>query len=129
MARLRKPAAIKNSPFKNAKWNELVKGREFTQADVPTLSLLCQWYEVIEKCMDDISIDGNVQVAYQNEMGDLRALPQLSTMKQASAEIRALSKQLGISEGAEPAQPKRKETTLYVIQANRKSRAASARGA
>ena len=32
-------------------------------------------------------------------MGDLRALPQIQIMKQASAEIRQLSRRLGIADG------------------------------
>ncbi len=33
--------------------------------------------------------DGLPQVAYQNQIGDIKALPQLLTMKRASEEIRA----------------------------------------
>lgn len=51
-------------------------------------------------CMSDIDVGGGVQVAYQNDVGDIKALPQLSTMKQASAEIRQLNKQLGIDDEA-----------------------------
>ena len=98
MAGLEKPANISNDDFRSAKWDELVAGRDFSQSDVPTLALLVSWYQVIEQCMDDIGANGGVQVAYQNDMGDIKALPQLSTMKQASAEIRALSRQLGLDE-------------------------------
>lgn len=127
---LEKPTNIAASEFKSAKWDEITSGRDFDQADVPQLALLCQWYEVVEQCMDDISMNGGVQVAYQNDMGDLKALPQLSTMKQASAEIRALNKQLGINDEAAPKEPKEtKVVTLSVIQANRRARANNARGA
>lgn len=117
-----KPSSIARSPFKSQKWDELVDGRDFQTSDIPTLSLLCQWYEVIEKCMDDISYDGNIQVAYQNDIGDIKAFPQLSTMKQASAEIRALNKQLGINDEA-VADTKPKETKLYAIQTLRRAKA------
>ena len=63
------------------------------------LTLLVQWHAVVERCIEDMD-DANGQVAYQNEAGDLKALPQISTMKQASAEIRQLNKQLGIADGA-----------------------------
>ena len=119
----KKPISVESSPFKSAKWDEITAGREFQDSDVPTLALLCQWYEVVEKCMDDIDIGGGVQVAYQNDMGDIKALPQLSTMKQASAEIRALNKQLGIADGHEE-KPKKGTAKLYVIQSNRRARAA-----
>ena len=92
-----KPPSVASDPFKSAQWDELTAGRDFSQADAPTLELLCQWYAVVKTCIDDIDAVG--QVAYTNDMGDLRALPQISTMKQASAEIRQLAKQLGIADG------------------------------
>ena len=55
-------------------------------------------------CMSDIDVGGGVQVAYQNDVGGIKALPQLSTMKQASAEIRQLNKQLG-TDDEPPTQP------------------------
>lgn len=125
---LNKPDSISHDEFKSAKWDELTEGRNYTQSDVPALTLLCQWYAVIEKCMDDITYNGEVQVAYQNDLGDVKAMPQLSTMKQASAEIRALNKQLGINDEAR-ADSKPKDTMLYVIQKNRQSRAANQAGA
>lgn len=122
---LRKPANVANDQFRSEKWDELTAGREFSQADTPTLVLLVSWYQVIEQCMDDIGANGGVQVAYQNDMGDIKALPQLSTMKQASAEIRALNKQLGISDGHDVAQhaeqPEHGETFLKLIQDKRKA--------
>lgn len=122
---LEKPASIKSSPFKSSKWDELTKGRNFSTSDIPALELLCAWYEVAATCIDDISIADGVQVAYQNDLGDLKALPQLSTMKMASAEIRALNKQLGINDEARPEQPEGKATMLHVILQNRQARAAN----
>ena len=119
---LTKPASIQASPFKSAKWDEITAGRDFKESDTPVIALLCSWYEVVEKCMSDIDVGGGVQVAYQNDIGDIKALPQLTTMKQASAEIRALNKQLGINDEATQSKPTR-EVPLYVIQANRQSRA------
>lgn len=119
---IEKPESIANSPFKSKKWDELIEGRTFQPSDAPALTLLCQWYEVIEKCMDDISYNGNIQVAYQNDLGDIKAFPQLATMKQASAEIRALNKQLGINDEAQQ-QDKPKETKLYAIQTLRRAKA------
>lgn len=98
---LQKPRSIEKSAFKSQKWDEITKGRNFTEANIPELTLLCQWYQVVDKCMDDLSNDDDgIQVAYANDYGDVKALPQLSTMKQASAEIRALNKQLGINDEA-----------------------------
>lgn len=65
--------------------------------------------------MDEISGDSGVQVCYQNDAGDIKAVPQLATMKQASAEIRALNKQLGINDQAAPAAPERKASVLQLV--------------
>ena len=126
---LTKPATVADSPFKSAKWDEITEGREFNPADAPVLALLCSWYEVVDKCMSDIDVGGEVQVAYSNDLGDIKALPQLSTMKQASAEIRALNKQLGIDDEAKPKQSERRVIPLDVIKSKRQSRAAAAGGA
>ncbi|WP_270207984.1 P27 family phage terminase small subunit [Eggerthella lenta] len=124
-----KPDSIERDEFKSAKWDELTAGRSYSESDVPALELLCQWHAVVQRCIDDMDEAGGM-VAYQNEHGDLKALPQLSTMKQASAEIRALNKQLGIND--EPAarpEPSRKETTLNVIKFRREEKARAARAA
>ena len=124
-----KPPSVAGDAFKSAKWDEVTAGRGFAQSDAPALSLLCQWYAVVERCMEDLDMGGDLpQVAYQNDVGDVRALPQLATMKQASAEIRALNKQLGICDDARPAQAEKKETKFDVILCNRlkKARAAGA---
>lgn len=129
MAELRKPASVAANAFKSAKWDELVEGRDFTLADVPILELLCQWYAIVDRCMDDMDVNGEIQVAYSNDMNDIKALPQTGLLKQASAEIRALNKQLGICDGRDTQgaeKPKVKETKLYVIQANREARSARA---
>jgi phage terminase small subunit len=126
---IEKPRKIATNDVTNAKWDELVAGRDFSDSDIPVLTLLCQWYAVLDSCVDDINVGDRIQVAYQNDMGDVKALPQLGTMKMASAEIRALNKQLGINDTAVPAEKDdEKGTMLYVIQANRQARATN-RGA
>ena len=122
---LQKPESVEASPFKSAKWDEITAGREFQESDAPVLALLCSWYEVVDKCMTDIDVGGGIQVAYQNDLGDIKALPQLSTMKQASAEIRAINKQLGIDDEVKPSKPKERNEPLYVIQSNRAAKAAN----
>lgn len=127
-----KPESIAKDSFKSAKWDEVTRGRDFPESAVPSLVLLCQWYAVIERCMDDLDFGGELpQVAYQNDMGDLKAMPQLSTMKQASAEIRALNRQLGIDD-AVPSGKRAEVTPLEVIRCRYKGRkpgAADSRGA
>lgn len=112
---LEKPAAVAGDPVKSAKWDELTAGRSFTQADAPTLALLCQWYKIVE------------QTAYQNDMGDLKSFPQIATLKTASAEIRQLNKQLGITDGHEGAPDVRNvQTKLFSIAERHEARKARA---
>lgn len=120
-----KPLSIAADPVKSRKWDEVTSGRDFQESDAPTIALLCQWHAIAERCMDDLSPDGETMVAYSNKMDDIKALPQIATLKQASAEIRALNKQLGIAGASRPAQPRGRGTVLNVIQGNRQSRAAN----
>lgn len=120
---LQKPVSVSSSEFKSAKWDEITEGRNFTKADIPIIALLCQWYEVIERCMEDIAFDDGIHVAYANDIGDIKAFPQLATMKQASAEIRALNKQLGIDDEVRPQPKEEKRSPLIEIYSNRQARA------
>lgn len=127
--RLTKPKAVREDPYRNRKWNELVRGRDFQPSDVPALTLLVQWYQVADQCIEDMSVGGGVQVAYENKVGDIRALPQIGTMKQASAEIRALNKQLGIIDGHEEGASDDSNgdaAILSLVQGNRAERRARA---
>lgn len=108
---LDKPNSVKSSPYRSAKWDELTEGREFSKSDAPLLALLCQWYEVNDTALDEIEMGGEIQTAYTNNLGDLKPLPQLATMARASAEIRALSKQLGLFDVAE-AKPEKPEVRI-----------------
>lgn len=125
---IRKPSAIASDPFKSAKWDEITDGRTFTTSHIPTLTLLIQWYAVVERCIEDMD-EANGQVAYQNDMGDLKPLPQISTMKQASAEIRQLNKQLGITDTVEPVKHARSTKKASVLELAQSGRAARAKKA
>lgn len=122
---LEKPPSIANDPFKSAKWDEVTTGRKFDESDIPTLVLLVQWHAVVQKCIDDLDAFG--EVVYENKMGDIKSLPQLSSMKQASAEIRALNKQLGINDEVAPQEKKNNITRLSVIAGKRTKRSARAK--
>lgn len=128
MTPLKKPETIASNHFKSAKWDELTRGRDFGQSDVPALSLLCQWYAVVERCMSDLDYGDDLpQVAYQNDMGDARAMPQIATMKQASAEIRALNKQLGINDEAKKTNANtQKASVLQLVIGDRQRKAGQA---
>ena len=110
--KLRKPPSVSSSPFKSKKWDEITSARTFSKSDIPNLEMLCQWYAVVQKCIEDMTVGDDIQVAYTNDLDDLKALPQVGMMKQASAEIRALNKQLGIND-----QPsKKKPIKVSVLQ-------------
>lgn len=122
---LEKPPQVAASEFMSQKWDELTKDREFKASDAPTLFLLCQWYAVIESCTLDIAgDDGLPRVAYMNTLEDVKTMPQISTMKQASAEIRALNKQLGINDEAQSGDSSEEIGWLNAVFTNRKNRSA-----
>lgn len=98
---IRKPPDIERDPYKSAKWDELSAGRPIGAAQAPALALLCQWYKILDQAVAEMDEMAGGQTVYENKMGDVRALPQIATIKTASAEIRALNKQLGINDGAE----------------------------
>lgn len=118
-----KPAAIARHPYKSAKWDEITAGREFDPCQVPLLEMLCSWYAVVDQCQEDMDAMGG-QLVYENRLEDMKPLPQLGIMKQASAEIRQLNKQLGIRDEAAPEQ-RREVSIIHVLHQDRQSRAAN----
>ena len=122
---LEKPPNIANDSFKSAKWDELTAGRGFAPSDAPALALLCQWYKLAQQAMDELDNFGS-QTAYQNDMGDLKAFPQIGTLKQCSNEIRQLNKQLGICDTHEEVPQRDVDNVLRLVQRSRAKRAAGA---
>ena len=124
---LTKPPGIENDAFKSQKWDELTSGRRFAQSDVPTLMLLCQWHKIAQLAQDELDRFGE-QTAYSNDMGDLKAFPQIGTLKTASAEIRQLNKQLGICDDheGEVGDSGKQGTVLRLVQERRAQRVAGA---
>lgn len=120
---LTKPPQVEADEFKSAKWDELTSGRAFGQSDAPALALLCQWYKIAQLAQDELDNFGE-QTAYQNDMGDLKAFPQIGTLKVASAEIRQLNKQLGICDDHEGGvgDTDRQATVLRLVQQRRAQR-------
>lgn len=121
---LQKPPQVENDEFKNAKWDELTEGRDFRRSDAPTLALLCQWHKIAQLAQDELDAFGE-QTAYSNEMGDLKAFPQIGTLKTASAEIRQLNKQLGIMDEVSD-HGNDSGSVLQLVIADRQKRAAGA---
>lgn len=120
VAKLTKPPGVESDEYKSAKWDELTRGREFARSDAPALALLCQWYKIAATAQDELDSFGG-QTAYTNEMGDLKAFPQIGTLKTASAEIRQLNKQLGICDTHEEAASGSNGATVLSLVAGRRA--------
>jgi hypothetical protein len=118
---LTKPASVENDAFKSAKWDEITAGREFQKSDAPTLALLTQWYKIVQQAQDELDNFGS-NTAYTNDVGDLKAFPQIATLKTASGEIRQINKQLGICDTVEEAKPQTPLSTLEIIQNRRRKK-------
>ena len=115
---LTKPPNIENDAVKSAKWDEITAGKDFKQADMPTLALLCQWYKIAQQAQDEL--DRFENTAYTNDIGDFKSFPQIATLKTCSAEIRQLNKQLGIQDGHDTqSYTSNKNTKLKVVQDRR----------
>ena len=126
--RLRKPKSIAASKQKRRLWNEITRDRDFSPEDVPSLVLLVQWHAIVERCVADMTDGDEVSVAFYNKLGDIKAIPQIDTLKKASAEIRALNKQLGINDQPEAKQATtEKANVLALVVGNRADKAAAAR--
>ena len=128
--KLKKPAYIAENPIMSEKWDEITKNPHLEEKHITAIEQLCFWYAVLRKCQEDITENGDIQVAYINKIDDIKAMPQMSSVKQASAEIRALNKQLGLlAEIEEERVEKKKEkndTPLTVIRGRRQRKANAA---
>lgn len=117
MADLIKPRSVAESDYRSAKWDEIVEGHDFTQADAPLLAMLCQWHEINDTALEEITDYGAIQTAYSDDKGNAKQLPQIATMARASSEIREISKQLGLFQAKEdkPERPRAKVTALEIL--------------
>lgn len=105
------PGDIALDPVQSEIWRELAPdgNNRFTEQDVPALRLLCYWHAVARQAQEAIARgDGRISIfdrvgtkPYKAPDGKsvplMRKNPALSVLKEASAEIRALSDQLGVS--------------------------------
>lgn len=106
------PELVASDPSKRARWDAITAGCEVSPEAVPVICTLIYWYEIQDQCMRDITADDGIHVSYMNEMGDVKALPQIGVMKQASAEIRAIEKRLYHAE--KPLLVRREDTGSHV---------------
>lgn len=104
------PDDIAADPVQCGVWASIApEGNRFTEQDVPTLRLLCYWHAVARQAQDAIHAgDGRIAILdrvgtkpYKAENGRAAPLyrknPALAVLKEATAEIRALSAELGVS--------------------------------
>lgn len=104
------PQDIAEDPVQSEIWAWLAPPvNSFTEQDIPTLRLLTYWHAVARQAEQAIhSEDGNIAIfdkigvkpfknADGREIPLVRKNPALTILKEASAEIRALSDMLGLS--------------------------------
>lgn len=125
MPDLKKPPEVESDAFKSAKWDELTAGRRYRYADAPNLAILCQWHKILHQAVAELDAAGG-ETTYENKMGDIKAMPQIATIKTASAEIRQLDKLLGIEDGAVGQARSAEVTPLAIIQGRRSEKARAA---
>lgn len=118
---LKKPKVIANDAYMSTKWDEVTSGREFSVSEVSSIVLLCQWYKIVSQAQSELAEHENKTV-YTSENGDLKPLPQIGTLKTASAEIRALNKELCIGGTSKPAIQPQQTTQLEIIQNRRRKK-------
>lgn len=151
MAGVTMPDDIAGDPVQREVWESVApKGRNrFREEDVPLLRMLCYWHAVARECRRDLARGiepGRVAVMerigskpYRDSSGNtpplFRKNPLLGILKEASAEIRAISDQLGISPrtraetAAAPKVMSRKAQILDMAKADREAKARRAAGA
>lgn len=104
------PPDIKADPVQSQIWAWIAPPtNSFTDQDIPNLRLLCYWHAVAAQAQQAIhSADGKINIFDKigikpfktpdgREVPLVRKNPALTILKEASAEIRALSDQLGLS--------------------------------
>lgn len=143
------PEDIALDPVQSAIWKELAPegNNRFAAQDVPTLRLLCYWHAVARQAQEAIAKgNGHINIfdrigtkPYKTDDGRsvplVRKNPALGILKEASAEIRALSDQLGISPRARTAEPAAAQPRsanariLSMVLSDREAKARKAAGA
>ena len=140
------PQEVASDPVQAAVWGQLTSRRTFAQEDTPTLALLCYWHAVANQAREAMALgDNEIEIldatAYKPIRGKggkrlkmMRKNPALTVLKEASAEIRALSDQLGLSKSArnvtgQPARPASAHGKLLTLMFDDREARAKAAGA
>jgi hypothetical protein len=75
----------------------------------------------VQQAQDELDNFGS-NTAYTNDVGDLKAFPQIATLKTASGEIRQINKQLGICDSVEEVKTEQTLTPLDIAINKRRKR-------
>ena len=143
------PEDIALDPVQSAIWKDIAPegNNRFAAQDVPNLRLLCYWHAVAWQAQEAVA-KGNGRINIFDRIGTkpyktddgrsvplVRKNPALGILKEASAEIRALSDQLGISPRARTAEPAAEQPRsanariLNMVLSDREAKARKAAGA
>lgn len=123
---MKKPDHIKNNKEYSEIWDNLSESRNITDKDIPILTLLVYWHAVVESCMQTLEVGDAIKVSYESESG-LKQIPDAVVLKNASAEIRALTAQLD-QESSNVDISKSKGAVLNLVTQNRKARESRSNG-
>mgnify|MGYP000860510731 FL=1 len=93
-----KPADIAADPYRSQLWDDLSQSIRLMPQHVPLLEVLVNLLAAARQSTSDLMYDGSFEVI----QGD-RVNPSLKALLDTSAEIRQLTKQLGITASEEPA--------------------------
>lgn len=119
------PQEFKDSDFLRAQWLEITQEGAYIEKDIPLIKLLCLQYEIIDRCKGDLSTTGTLQVAYSDAFDNLKAIPQVNVLNQATNTALKITKELEKRLQDRNAQTRPKHTnnalTLIAGKYNRKS--------
>ena len=134
------PKDIAEDPVQSSIWGEIAPDGDngFAEQDAPNLRLLCFWHAVAKQAQEAIAKgDGHVAIfELSSDTGEpeLRKHPALGVLKDATAQIRALSELLGVSPRLRPAKPEPQQSSangrlLTMVLGDRDAKARKAAGA
>ena len=121
------PEGINMTPQMKRIWNDITSTYEFRPCDTEPLVMLCHWYAVAERLMEQMTRKDNVKAPImQDKDGNPMPNPANSELARARREIESLSALLGIEPNATEKRKKAEVTKLEVIQQRRAERRAAA---
>ena len=77
-------------------WEWTVSNGRYSQADVPMLTLLCEWWSIAEQCRTNLMSPGSGVITKVDTPMGARQDPDVKTLQLATNQIRQLSSELGV---------------------------------